>query len=139
VRVRPWGRVHDLSIGAALAQPALARQKTSIGTSGWLRPVLIGWLLVCRAVPLAGPDRVRAQDQVRRADARLAQDGGAPPLVWATAEAHLEHPVGVRRLDWDDLEYVPVLDDLAVVVEAEDVHSGVVVVAGPVLQAVQDD
>ncbi len=50
-----------------------------------------------------------------------------------------EHPVVVGRDVGDHLEDVPVLDDPAVVVEAEDVDSGVVVVAGPTLVAVQHD
>jgi hypothetical protein len=51
----------------------------------------------------------------------------------------LEHFVVVARLGRDDLEDIPVLDDLVVLVEAEDVDAGVVVVAGPLLEAVQDD
>jgi hypothetical protein len=39
---------------------------------------------------------------------------------------------------WDDLKHVPVLDDLAVAVEAEDVDARVILVAGPVLVAVED-
>ena len=39
----------------------------------------------------------------------------------------------------DDLQNVPVLDDFPVLVEPEDVHARVVVVTGPVLEAVQDD
>ena len=39
----------------------------------------------------------------------------------------------------DDLEHIPVFDDLAVAVEAEDVDARVVVIAGPVLKAVQHD
>src|SRR3954451_11277371 len=50
-----------------------------------------------------------------------------------------EHPVVVGGVVGDDLQDIPVLDDLAVGVEAEDVDAGVVVVAGPGLMAVQDD
>src|SRR5947209_14360108 len=39
----------------------------------------------------------------------------------------------------DDLEYVPVLNDLAVAVEAKDIHARVVVIVGPMLKAVEDD
>src|SRR5688572_26336486 len=48
-----------------------------------------------------------------------------------------EHPVVVPRLGGDRLQDVPVLDDPAGLVEAEDVDPGVVLVAGPVLKAVQ--
>jgi len=51
----------------------------------------------------------------------------------------LEHGVVVRRLGRDDLKDVPVFDDFAGFVEAKDVYAGVVVVARPLLIAVQDD
>jgi hypothetical protein len=47
----------------------------------------------------------------------------------------LEHPVGVRCFFGDDLQHVPVLHDLSIFREAENVHSGVVVFAGPMLEA----
>ena len=50
-----------------------------------------------------------------------------------------EHAVGVGGGVGDDLQHVPMLDDLAVVGQAEDVDAGVVRVAGPLLEAMQDD
>ncbi len=51
----------------------------------------------------------------------------------------LEHAVGVCRRRRDSLEDIPVLDDLAVVVEPEDIDPGPVAITWPVLIAVQDD
>src|SRR4051812_36208026 len=50
-----------------------------------------------------------------------------------------EHRVGVRRFFGDALEHVPVLDDLPVLVEAEDVDPTPVPIARPLLTAMQDD
>ena len=50
-----------------------------------------------------------------------------------------EHPVVVGRRLGDHLQDVPVLDDLPVRVEPEDVDARVVVGAWPGLMAVQDD
>ena len=49
---------------------------------------------------------------------------------------NLEHRVVVSRFLWHRLKHVPVLDDLAVLVEAEDVDAGVVRKPGPFLTAV---
>src|SRR5438128_11174332 len=54
-------------------------------------------------------------------------------------EAVLEHAVLVGGRLGDDLQDVPVLDDLAVVVEPEDVDCAVVVIPGPVLEAMKYD
>src|SRR5216684_5000133 len=48
-----------------------------------------------------------------------------------------EHRIGIRRFFRHTLQYVPVLNHLAVVVEAEDVDTGPVGIAGPCLVAVQ--
>jgi hypothetical protein len=50
-----------------------------------------------------------------------------------------EHPIGIDGLVGNDLQHVPVFDDLSVRVEAEDVHARPDVIAGPVLAAMQDD
>jgi hypothetical protein len=46
-----------------------------------------------------------------------------------------EHAVVVCRLFGDDREHVPMLHDLPVI-ESEDIDPGIVVVTGPVLEAV---
>ena len=51
----------------------------------------------------------------------------------------LEHPILVGGCLGDDLQDVPVLNDLAVLVEPEDVDPGVVMVTRPDLAAVQHD
>ncbi len=52
---------------------------------------------------------------------------------------HSEHSVVVRSPVRDDLQHVPVLDDLVIAIEPEDVHPGVVVITGPGLVTVKDD
>jgi hypothetical protein len=54
-------------------------------------------------------------------------------------KAASEHCVFIGRRLWHDLEDVPVFDDSAAVVEAEDVDPGPIMIAGPVLQAMQHD
>jgi hypothetical protein len=53
--------------------------------------------------------------------------------------ALLEHPVLVGRGLRDDLQHVPVLDHLAVLVEPEDVDPGALIVTRSDLVAVQHD
>src|SRR4030095_2176395 len=80
-------------------------------------------------------------DAAVRARHRALLGLAALPLTRAAVAAprRSEHAVAVRRLGGNDLQHVPVLDDLAVAVDAEDVDPGVVVVARPALVAVQDD
>src|SRR3954471_24705172 len=54
-----------------------------------------------------------------------------------TSRQSLEHGVGVLRGLRHALQHVPVLDDLAVRVEAEDVYTRPRAIAGTVLEAVQ--
>src|SRR5262249_45729916 len=51
----------------------------------------------------------------------------------------LEHRIRVRRRVRDALEHVPVLDDLAIIVEPEDIDAGPVAIARPLLVTVQHD
>ena len=50
----------------------------------------------------------------------------------------LKHRVRVRRCGGDELQDIPVLDELAALVEPKDVDLCVVVVAGPALVTVED-
>ena len=50
-----------------------------------------------------------------------------------------EHAVRIRRRLWDSLQHVPVFDDLALVIEFENIDASPITVSGPVLEAVQDD
>src|SRR5207253_4585204 len=56
-----------------------------------------------------------------------------------TADARSEHRVAVGRFSGDRLQHVPVLDDLPVVIEAEDVDARPIAISRPLLVAVQDD
>ena len=49
-----------------------------------------------------------------------------------------EHAVGIDALIGHDLQDVPVFDDFALSIEAEDVHSGPDVITGPILAAMKD-
>lgn len=61
------------------------------------------------------------------------------PLAATHAASSSEHPVRIGRTGGQDLQHVPVLDELATAVEPEDVDPGIIVAARPVLEAVQDD
>src|SRR3954469_6766001 len=60
-------------------------------------------------------------------------------VISSSSRASLEHRVAVRRLSWHDLQYIPVLNDLAVSVDTEDVDPGpiLIFVGGPLLMAGQ--
>lgn len=68
----------------------------------------------------------------QRAPQRPAADGRG-------ADDGSEHRIRVSRLLGNDLQDIPMLDDPAVVIEAEDVDAGPVPVAGPLLPAVEND
>ena len=50
-----------------------------------------------------------------------------------------EHRVRIGRRFGDALQNVPVFDDLAVIIETEDIDAGPVAVSWPLLIAVEDD
>ena len=60
---------------------------------------------------------------------------------WVTLRTvvHLEHGVVVLRRTRNDLQHIPVLDDLSGIVESEDVDASVFVVARPGLVAMQNN
>jgi len=51
--------------------------------------------------------------------------------------APLEHRIRVRRFFWDNLEHVPVLNDLSVCIQPKNVYTGPITVFGPFLMAMQ--
>jgi hypothetical protein len=59
--------------------------------------------------------------------------------VVAARRSNSEHGVRVRRRCGDGLQDIPVLHDLSSVIQPKDVDPGPVLIAGPMLKAVQDD
>src|SRR5688500_16854765 len=69
----------------------------------------------------------------------LDQDLRPTPNQVRILTSRLEHRVLVLRGLWNRLKDVPVLDDLAVLIESENIDPRPVAVAWPVLEAVKDN
>src|SRR5512145_596913 len=74
-----------------------------------------------------------------RQDAPTSPDHSQRQPSWFGSASGSEQPVLVSRVLRDYLQHVPMLDDLPVFVEAEDVDPCIVLAAWPSLMAVQDD
>src|ERR1044071_2293534 len=70
---------------------------------------------------------------------RPNEQGEKRSSAFANRNALLEHRVQVGRRFGNALQNVPVLDDLAVVIETKDIDAGPIAVSWPLLIAVQDD
>ena len=93
------------------------------------------WPAACARVPV----RPRNRPCSELLDLRRPSEPPSPEEELADGSlAVSKHAVVVRRIPGNDLQHVPVLHDPAVAVEPEDVDARVVVVARPVLVAVQD-